>query len=535
MKLQPQGLIPLSTVTFFSIILVGAMGWIVALNQLQAHPGEITKELIAIGDEVLRVVVIAAAAAIAVERFLKSKAEPEEDYLGKVGIKRIFSRRQDAAEEFLRCVRDQNVRRVTLCGISLRDFLPNGGTLHEVWRTLCERLRQEQLSNLPHNQRLHIRLLLLLPNSDEGYFRHAVEGGNQRNLVGIPFDIPHGLNSIRTAQTEIFGKLDVEFVQVRLYEHCPFAFMLATEFATQSHVFVEQYDYRDQKRPAAMPLINYESGTSQYEELMFSLGVIWDNACQTELLEEAGTAPAIREAQIKNIFRGEQRALLTKRQIGAIQRASGESIDILVISGKFYTSNPNVARELQRVSRPDGPSPRVPVVPVRFALINPVSQQAILRAVAEGCHPEEVGEQLRNWNWALHQQSNLYTDARNTAHTLVTWNEQRGCQISVRLYSSAVACMLLKTDSHVFIEQYMYGRSKAFQPGFNLGGEYPVIEYELSETNDGAEMVEHQIISATFEMIWKFYSTSWEAYLKLNHHKEFEANLAQLRTELVVM
>jgi hypothetical protein len=104
----------------------------------------------------------------------------------------------------------------------------------------------------------------------------------------------------------------------------------------------------------------------------------------------------------------------------------------------------------------------------------------------------------------------------------------------VRAYSSSVACMILQTDSHAFIEQYMYGRSKAFQPGFNLGGEYPVIEYEVSKI-DGAEVVEHEVIAATFEMIWKFYSISWEDYVTCDEEKEFELNLARLRTELRVI
>ncbi len=47
-------------------------------------------------------------------------------------------------------------------------------------------------------------------------------------------------------------------------------------------------------------------------------------------------------------------------------------------------------------------------------------------------------------------------------------------------------------------------------------------------------MVEHQVIAATFEMIWKFYSVSWEDYLKRDEKREFEQNLSRLLAELHV-
>jgi len=496
---------------------------------MQEQQGGIAKALIEIGQEVLKVLIIAVAAVIAVERILsREQTEDPRAALRKVGIKEIYPRRQDAGEEFLRLARDENIRRILIYGISLRDFLFPGGALHEVWREISERMKREEEMKLAADQRLHVRLLFLLPNSDEGYFRHGVEGENMKDPGGIPFDVPQSLRSVQFAQQNIFGNSSVPYLQIRLYEHCPFAFT----FATESEVFVEQYDYRDQTKAAAMPLINYQSGTNQYKEQMFSLEVIWRHARPAEFLDEIGTAAALREARVENIFRRENRPLLTKKQVAAIQQASGGTIDILAISGRFYTSNPVIAPVLQRASLPmNSPAEVRPAIPVRFAVINPVSQQAILRAVADGSPPEQVGDQLNNWNWALHQQSDLYADARATASTLYSWSKQKNCSINVRVYSSSVACMILQTDRHAFLEQYMYGRSKEFQPGFNLGGEYPVIEYDVSKIDSG-ERVEHQVITATFEMIWNFYSVPWEEYLKRDEKVEFELNLARLRTEL---
>ena len=134
--------------------------------------------------EILKVVVIAAAAAIAVERLLLR--EPEDDphaALRKIGIEELFAARQDAGPEFLRSVQDKNVRRITISGISLRDFLPAGGTLYAIWQEIRERLKREEISGRQSDERLHVQLLLIMPNSHEGYFRHAVEGEVKRIRV----------------------------------------------------------------------------------------------------------------------------------------------------------------------------------------------------------------------------------------------------------------------------------------------------------------------------------------------------------------
>jgi hypothetical protein len=130
---------------------------------------------------------------------------------------------------------------------------------------------------------------------------------------------------------------------------------------------------------------------------MFSLEVIWSHAQSSDSLNQVGTATAIRGAQIRNIFRGEHyRTLLVANQVNAIRNAGGKSIDILTIAGPFYTSNAQIAPELQRISVPTkAPSGEMrPGIPIRFAIINPVSQQAILRAVADETHPEELARSM---------------------------------------------------------------------------------------------------------------------------------------------
>src|SRR5260370_33733412 len=141
MVLRPVKSVSLSALTFFFLILMAAMGWVITLNQLHGHDEGISRQLIEIGEEILKLVVIAAAAAIAVEKFLlKTPEEDMHNELRKAGIRQIFLKREEAGAEFLRCVQDDNVRMVTICGISLRDLLRGGGALYQVWRAICERM-----------------------------------------------------------------------------------------------------------------------------------------------------------------------------------------------------------------------------------------------------------------------------------------------------------------------------------------------------------------------------------------------------------
>jgi hypothetical protein len=235
MKLEPDRPIALSSITFFAIILAGTFGWVIALHQLQGHEHGIANELIAIGEEALKVVVIAAAAAIAVERFLQHKsADDPVAELTRVGIEKIYPKREDANEEFLNCVRNKNLHHITITEISLRDFLLSSGKLHQVWRDLCTRLKDEHDHNLPSHQRLYVRLLLLHPRSDEGYFRHGVETENAVHSFGMPYDIPQALGRVHGVQQEIFKDIDIAYLEARLYEHCPFSFLLPPNSAFSS-------------------------------------------------------------------------------------------------------------------------------------------------------------------------------------------------------------------------------------------------------------------------------------------------------------
>lgn len=528
MQLKAKQLVSTSVYLFLALVILATLGWLLLLFVISHETEGMRKLICEVLIECLKVVVIGAAAAVGLEYFLRrSHGDTPDSLLKQVGIQSVFlSRRdQETTAEFMRAVKDGNVRKIVIAGISLRDFLLGGGILHPIWRAIQDRLQHEQASKLLSAQRLHVRVLLLQPRSDEGCFRHSVEGQNANAPGGgIPFDVPQGIGTVVATQHMVYGAGETEYLEVRLYEHCPFAFM----WATDTSVLVEQYDYRNQTKDAALPLMAYRSGTSQYDELLNSLETVWQHAHPAEEMNQVGTATAIREARLRSIFRHIDRAHLSKRQADALPQKSGQApVRIMAISGRFYTSYPGMAPLLRQLSRPtqDGRG-----TPIQVALVNPVSQQAILRAVADELPAKDIREHLQHWDWTKHIETSLYRDTMRTIQVLQQWIKS-GSNIEIRLYSSAVACALLLTESSSFIEQYVYGRSKAFQPGLVLGGEYPVLEFEREQA-DGRDMTEQEVIENTFDIVWNCYSIVWDEYARRDPMREFEKNLLRLREEL---
>ncbi|MBI1918958.1 MAG: hypothetical protein HYS12_30070, partial [Planctomycetes bacterium] len=492
----------------------GALGWLGFCFLLgKLSPETALAGVSAAGVELSKALFICFTAGVGISWLLKQITEDTPaTALENAGISTIYAAREEATEDILRLVRNRNVRRLDIIGISLRDFLHLGGRLRQVWRAICRRLEDEQRSGVPRQERFRVRMLILHPKSAEGRFRHYVEQ-QQMGETGIPFDIPQSVGELRRVQQDLTQGAQPT-LQFRLYEHCPFAFILLSE----TEAYVEQYGYPDLRKRRSMSLIKYLSDAPQYGELEYTFDVIWDHAPESEPADsDVGTAAAIQEARITNIFRREQRSDLSIAQYKRLKEAkSGDTISILAITGRFYFSFPREG-VLRDITKEGEEGARV-----RFALVNPISQQAILRAVADNSPPEEIKRTLVGWNWERHRNSRLFQDAQESIQKGDALMAQ-GYRFEMRLYSGAIACALLLTRTANFIEQYVYGRSKEFQQGRVLGGEYPVIQYEVE---DGAEpRIEHEVLAATFDVLWDSYSISVEEYKRRLEEAEFQKNL----------
>lgn len=463
-------------------------------------------------------------------RQLLDQPPARQPALKAAGIERVYPSRLDALPALEEAANDENTDHIYIVGISLRDFLTEHGKLRPAWEAIRARLEREQKgADAPAQTRLRVRLLLLDPQSHEGFFRYKVEkqvlieeGGKIRAA-----DIDGAEAEIKTVRGFYRGEPQ-DYFAARFYGHCPFSFVLVTNRA----VFTEQYFYKTNDQAKPLPLVEYAAGSRPYKQLRDSFDIIWEHARASRL--DLGAVAPVERARIENIYRVDNRPDQSARQVESIRRVEAGGVDILAITGGKYTDNNEACRALKAVSSKEPP------VVVRFALLNPVCQQAIFRAVADkyGAH-RRAGRTLRDalesYDWERHKMSNIYSKVSRSVHE-VDDARRDGYAMDLRLYSCSTTHSYLITPESAFVGTYVYGRSERFQHASTLVSEYPLIEYRLGSHTE-ADKTEEELIRCTFDIIWNYYSITIEDYLtrvEPRAKEEFEKNLARVREELAL-
>jgi hypothetical protein len=480
---------------------------------------DVPKVVSDISIELIKTIFIGVCVGWGVDFYLKHlESDTSKQMFKNSGIVNIYPSRADTLSAFQQLVNDDRTTTLYIAGISLRDFLTGYGSMHPVWEDILSRLKKEEENKIETHKRLRVYLLLLDPNSSEGYFRYKIEDPGK---VDDPVDIKQGIYAVETVKRDIYKNAKQDFFQVRFYEHCPFSFI----FLTEATVFVEQYYYKKQSKGVALPLIQYHNYSHQYGELQGSIDIVWANAKEDRV--EIGTAIPLDKARISNIFRVDKRSQQSRRQIECIRNSQTGPVDILSITGSHYLEDGSDALSALRYisSQKD-----IGQVTVRFALLNPLSQQAIFRAVADGCATEDMKEALESYNWDIHRKSSLYRRVDDTIKKILHWRK-KGHLFEIRLYSCSTVSALLLTSDSIFVGQYIYGRSKKLQETLTLKSEYPTIEYKVSKS-ENEDNIEQEILECTFKIIWDYYSTIFDEYQKRNREDEFNKNLRRLREEL---
>lgn len=521
---------------YWIIVLIGIAGlsWTVSifvLTRMASSTSDVVRYLFDILYEIAKAITIGSTAGILLNHLLERASERSpQEILSVHGMQEILPSRIESAKILKEHVQDASVKTVWLLGISLRDFLTYRGTLDEVWEAIVQRLKAEENNNVPPSSRLRVQLLLLDPRSAEGRFRINVE----RSTIqpgGLNYDVRIGLEQIRAVMNDIYRSAESEYLQVRLYHHGSFAF----QFISDTSAFIEQYSYRDHSTQPSFPLIQYRTGTEQYKELFYSYSKIWSKAHSANLRpHDLGIAQGIENSQIKHIFRHDARDLLGRRQMACFNQAQQDDvINIQSISGRFYSREPALEM-IQNLSLPWTQSDtNSQGARIRLLIMNPLSQQAILRAIAD-TQPESITVRLRQWDWTQHTRSRLYADIGETIRQVKRLIDTGG-NIELRLSSGTISCSLVLTEDAAFIEQYIYGRSERYYRGIVLGGEYPVFEYKMNRDNANWT-TEEEILRSSFEVVWEHLSIGLSEYEGLESHSSyqqlFERNLDALLAEM---
>lgn len=469
--------------------------------------------------ELFKTIFIGICLGVGVEIYLKKlKGDSTKVMLEKSGIVKIYSSRQEAKPRFEQLVDDPKVKNIYIAGISLREFLTDQGGMRSIWEGIQQRLAREentsQKKKLPANLRFTVHLLLLDPKSSEGYFRYSIE---KPQLKNHPKDIWDGLSEVADTQKSIYeGQQD--FLRLRLFEHCPFSFV----FFTNTTAFVEQYYYKTRTKNVPFPLIEYSQDSAHFNEVRRSLEVIWENGY--EELPAVGTAIPLIKAGVKNIFRVDERRNQAKRQIRRISETEEGTIDVLTITGRHYVNDSDTVSALKEAASRQN-------VSVRLAILNPISQQAIFRSIADiAVTDKRIRKSIAEYDWEIHRKSRLYRRVYDTIREIQNWTDE-GLAVELRLYSSSAGSALLLTPNAAFAGKYVYGRSKRLEGQAELQSEYPMFEFDAAscETNIKTEL---EILECTFRVIWNYYSVAVDDFLKNDDEAEFNKNLKSLQAEL---
>jgi hypothetical protein len=267
-----------------------------------------------------------------------------------------------------------------------------------------------------------------------------------------------------------------------------------------------------------MPLLLYSRKGIQ-DEFRGSFTQIWKHSKPAILRDEdVRTADAIAGCGVTNIFSSKQRNQSGDRQFQALSEVTdGGQIRILAISGKYYFS-PRMMSQLISASR-NG-------IAVKFLLLNPLCAQAVLRAVADK-YPSRISAELCQWTWQKHQESPLYGETKG-AILEVDRRIKSGLKFDLHLHHSSPSCSLFLTNEQAFVEQYVYGRSNERTEKEVLGGEYPLIEFGRKMDEANADTPEIELLSSTFDIIWRSYSIEIKDYLMLNEEQEFGRTMTEL-------
>lgn len=473
-----------------------------------------------LGVELFKTIFIGLCLGIGVEIYLRRlKGDSTKVMLEKMGIQKVYRSRQDAKNRFEQLVDDPRVKNIYIVGISLREFLTQQGGMQSVWEAIQQRLSAEEHTSdrkkLSEDRRLKVHLLVLDPLSSEGYFRYTVERPYWKDH---PKDIWDAVAEVDQARQNIYGA-EQNFLKLRLYEHCPFSFVLFTEIAA----FVEQYYYKRKAKSSSFPLIEYSQDSDHYTELRKSVvGVIWEHAYEKS--PSVGTAVPLRRAGIKNIFRIDQRREQAARQIERIAETNAGTIKILTITGRHFVNDPDAIVALKEAASKPG-------VTIQFALLNPISQQAIFRAIADKAVTDtKIKKVIAEYDWGRHKTSRLYRRVHDSIRELQNWKDE-GLKVETRLYSCSVTSALLLTPTSAFAGKYLYGRSKKLEDHPDLQSEYPFIEFDAASV-EAAERIELELLECTFRVIWNHYSIAVDTFFPLDDEPKFNQNLQRLNDEL---
>ena len=403
------------------------------------------------------------------------------------GIIAIYSSRADAAKAIASALRTPTKTEIRLLGISLNDFFLDQGELNGVWTELKELINGSV--RLPDSAHLHVRVVMIDPNSFGAQMRSYAETQSDEFLVGRlssdVLDAARALEKLERLANQKQEDTHVTF-EARVYRLSPTMFLCHVDHTC----FVQQYHYWTKRlKGTPIPVLEYSAQPTardaypMHHELGEHFDMVWDFASTpiSEFLSRAGigTDEAIGQCAVLNIFN--DRAVAAKRIVQVLEKAENR-VWVQGISLKsFFSNGPLTDKmfDLIATGRAD----------IRVLLLDSTGEQAAYRSYRERLlQPQSLGLDFESFKGNQQERSQLSSDTMASVENLRTWaadlkraNPSWICKMQVRTYRSAPVCFMLAVDDRVLVEPYNYGKIGNKKEGASapmvLGSDMPLMEF----------------------------------------------------------
>lgn len=396
------------------------------------------------------------------------------------GIGRLYSGREDAANDMRRDLTDPANRSIRLIGISLNDFIrADEHTLAETWADIRRFIDEDRT--------LDIKLLLIDPECFGAQLRSRGEARAQASIAGrLGEDVVAVAESLRRLERLVAkGKHQVHF-ECRFYRIAPTLFLCQVDSAS----YVQQYYFWSQRNAnRSSPLIRFRQtegaadGRLMHEGMRDHFDWVWEHASIPigNVLEakSIGTDKGLHQSGIVNVFasggEGRNRIQWLLDHARAIVWIQGVSLR------SFFEPGPLFNAIVTLISRGD--------VDLRILMIDRTSEQAKYRSYRERLFADPDLRFETYLESGQHGESDLFRDTERSISNLrtqVTALRRKNATIGrsnllVRQYATAPGCFMLRVDDSVLVEQYHYGKvvpeGQKDAPAI-LGKDMPLIEYQ---------------------------------------------------------
>lgn len=400
--------------------------------------------------------------------------------MSKLGIVRVYSKRQDARADMINDIQDPTISHVYLIGISLNDFI--GGKdrhFNQVWTTIIEYI--EGIRPLPkHTKCLDIKVLVIDPHCHGAHLRSFGEnrqpGASSSRLYAEVGGTIHDLLALQKTAEQNWQKTGVTF-EFRLYRLPPLLFL----FSTDKVSYIEPYYFWASRAvDTSMPFLRCGDGqiAALHQGMHDHFELIWEHASvaasQYDDQCNLGLDEGLHLSGAVNVFHDHR---LARPRIHWLLEHANQRVYIQGISLRSYFDGRDLNRAIKTLVEAEN-------VDVKVLLLHPDSEQARYRSYREYLlNKPPLTFETYQQNPELHKNSDLYRHTNQTIEGILSL--QPHAKFRFRLYNSAPTNFMLLIDNTLIVEQYHYGdlRSPRASTVSNiLGEDTTIFEYTCEPT-----------------------------------------------------